>query len=96
MSRGSIPTQWPDKGDLVPGHRVWAYAPGLPAVPGRVVSATAATVTVELDTILAVLGLPKRSTWTWRGGPGRYQQKGTSGRKAMSLLLDRRPKGKGK
>jgi len=94
MARGTIPTAWPHKGDLVRGHRVFAYlGNGLPAVPGKIVEATEATVVMEVDAVLGILGLPRRTRWTWRKGVGTYQQHGQRSQPGIGLLLDRRPKG---
>ena len=76
-----IKTERISKGDLVPGHKVYAFFddPDLPAVPGEIVSTSASghSVTMAVETLLSVFGLPKRTEWTWRASAGTYQQKGT-------------------
>lgn len=81
------------KGDLVVGHRVYAFMPdGLPAVPGIIVEATDRAVVMQIDGFLAALGLPRKSRWTWRRSAGSYQQAGARTRKEVGLALDPRPK----
>lgn len=88
----SIPTAWPGKGDLVKGHRVFAYWPGLPAVPGVIIAASDARVKMEIEPGLSILGLPRRTEFTWRRSYGSYQQAGLPSRSGAGLLLDRRPR----
>lgn len=86
-----IRTSAPQKGDLVPGHRVYAMFPRLPAVPGRIVdvSTSGHSVTMEVDGILAAFGLPRRTVWTWRIEVGAYQQKGERTKRGVGLVLRR-------
>lgn len=95
--RKTIPTQWPGKGDLVAGHRVYAVFPDLPAVPGEIIEASKSghSVTMKISTILGAFGLPRRSVWTWREDEKSYQQKGTRTQPLCGLVLDRRPRTKG-
>lgn len=75
----AIKTQRVGKGDLVAGHKVYAIMPGdLPAIPGTIaaVSASGHSVTMQIEPVLAIMGLPRRSEWTWRAKAGAYQQKG--------------------
>lgn len=90
---GTIPTRRPMKGDLVVGHRVFAIMPkGLPAVPGTITEATPSTVTMEVGEVLSVLGLPRRTKWTWRASCQAYQQQGERSRAGVGLVIDSRPK----
>jgi hypothetical protein len=80
MSARVIKTEAPGKGDLVVGHEVYAFFPKLPAVPAKVVavSASGASVTIQIDAVLAVLGSMKRRwEFSWRGKHGTYQPKGS-------------------
>lgn len=90
--RKTIPTQRPNKGDLVAGHRVYAVFPDLPAVPGEIVetSKSGHSVTMKISGVLGVLGLPRRTVWTWREDEKSYQQKGTRTKPGIGLVLDRR------
>lgn len=93
-ARRTVPTKAPAKGDLVVGHRVWAFMPGdLPAVKGVIVAATPGAVTMEVSEFLAALGLPRRSRWTWRRSVNAYQQSGTRTQNGVGLALECLPKG---
>lgn len=85
----AIPTKAPSKGDLVVGHRVWAFMPkDLPAIAGVIVEASDASVVMEVSAFLSALGLPRRSRWTWRRSVGAYQQAGTKTQPGVGLALD--------
>lgn len=80
MNAKVIKTEAPAKGDLVVGHEVYAYFPELPAVPAKVVeiSASGASVTIEIDGVLAALGgMKRRWEFSWRAKHGSYQPKGS-------------------
>ena len=64
----TIKTRRPCKGDLVAGHKVYAFFPELPAVPGAIaeVSKSGASVVFDVGPVYAAFGLPRRSRWTWR------------------------------
>ena len=88
----TIQTQLPSKGDLVPGHDVYAFMPrDLPAIRGRIVAASDSghRVTLEIDAGLAIFGLPRRTEWTWRRSVGAYQEKNSRTSKGWGLALIR-------
>lgn len=88
--RGTIKTKRVAKGDLVPGHQVYAFLPGnLPAVPGKIVAVSQSghSVTLEVGEVLSILGLPRRTEWTWREAMGAYQQKGVRSSPDWGLAL---------
>jgi len=89
---GTIPTQAPAKGDFVVGHRAAAVFPDAPAVLGEIVAVSPSghAVIFEVDRVLAALGLPRRSRWTWRRSTGTYQEAGVSTRPGAGLVLVRR------
>jgi hypothetical protein len=92
----TIKTSAPNKGDLVPGHKVYAFFPDTPAIPATVVSASQSghEVVIEFQEALTVLfDLPLRTEWTWRDGKpiGSYQQKGAKTKKGVGLALVRKP-----
>jgi len=92
MAKRAVKTQRPGKGDLVIGHKVYAFMPGdLPAVPATVVAVSASehSVTVEVDRVLAAFGLPRRSEWTWRRSVGAYQEKNSRTSPGWGLALVR-------
>lgn len=88
MSRApEIKTKAPGKGDLVVGHKVYAFMRGgLPAIPGEIVEATDAAVTMKVDPFVVVMtGCKKHVRWTWRRSVGAYQEAGTRTRKGVGL-----------
>jgi hypothetical protein len=93
MTAKPIKTQRPHKGDLVVGHQVYAFLPNnLPAVPAKVVAVSASghAVIIEVDRVLAIFGLPRRTEWTWRKQVTAYQQKGERTSPGWGLALVRR------
>lgn len=92
MSCATIKTQRPNKGDLVVGHKVYAFMPGdLPAIPGTIVAVSASghSVTMEVDRVLSIFGLPRRTEWTWRRSVGAYQEKRSRTSAGWGLALVR-------
>lgn len=85
-----IKTKAPGKGDLVVGHRVYAFvARDLPAVPGKVVevSPSGHMVRVEANETLVLFGLPRFCRFTWRKDVGAYQQIHQKTEKGLGLAL---------
>lgn len=85
-----IRTQAPKKGDLVVGHRVYAFvAKDLPAVPGKVVevSPSGHMVRVETNETLVLFGLPRFCRYTWRKEVEAYQQINQPAKKGLGLAL---------
>lgn len=92
MNAARIRTQKPAKGDLVVGHKVYAFLPGgLPAVPGKIVAVSDSghSVTFEVGEVLTMFGLPRRTEWTWRKTVHAYQQKGSRTSAGWGLALVR-------
>jgi hypothetical protein len=87
--RSTIKTVAPKKGDLVAGHKVYAFFPKLPAVPGKIVAVSESghSVTFEVGAVLAVMGLPRCTEWTWRKSVNAYQQKGSRTERGGGLAL---------
>jgi hypothetical protein len=86
----TIKTVAPKKGDLVVGHRVYAFvARDLPAVPGKVVevSPSGHMVRVETNETLVLFGLPRFCRYTWRKDAGAYQQINQKTEKGLGLAL---------
>jgi len=86
----TVKTIAPAKGDLVIGHRVIAFFGGqLPCVPGEIVdvSPTGHRVTMQINDVLKMFGLPKRSVWTWRRSVGAYQDINAPTRRGCGLAL---------
>ena len=69
-------------GDWVVGHTAYYQPPnGRALVPGKIVAVRSpGKVVFEIDTLLMILGLPRRSTWTYRRSRDRWFQKGTNGK----------------
>lgn len=67
------------KGDFVVGHEAVYFPPHpAPYVTGKIVEAKPATVRFEIDGVIAaIIGLPRRSTWTFRNKAGGWYQKGS-------------------
>lgn len=85
-----IKTKAPGKGDLVVGHKVYAFVGNdLPAIPCHVVAVSKSghEVTVEVDGVLVALGLPRRTTWTWRRSVSAYQDKNAKTQRGHGLAL---------
>ena len=93
MSAAVIRTQRPKKGDLVVGHKVYAILPGnLPAIRAKVIatSPTGHTLTIDVGELFSILGIPRRTEWTWRKSVHAYQQKGSRTSPGWGLALIRR------
>lgn len=92
MNAKMIKTEAPKKGDLVVGHKVYAFFHDLPAVPANVVAVSKSghEVTIQIDRMLAILGASKvRWDFTWRTSAKAYQPKGEPTRKGCGLALVR-------
>lgn len=90
MSR-TIKTRKPCKGDLVVGHKVYAFFadPELPAIRGEVVRAakSGASVTLDVGEFFSILGLPRRTRWTWRKSVCAYQPAGERTKQGTGLAI---------
>ena len=84
-----LTTQAPGKGDLVKGHCVAMFWPGLPYIRGKVVSVSKSghAVEVEIDRVLSAFGLPRRSRWTWRRSVNAYQHQHERTKRGAGLAL---------
>ncbi len=91
-----LPAIRPGKGDFVKGHKaVVVFADvDAPAIRGRIadVSPSGHAVTFEISAGMAMLGLPRLSTWTWREKNQTWQQKGARAvdGEGLVLITDRR------
>lgn len=94
LSRDSIIyAKEPDRGDLVVGHRVFAFLGGRRryAVPGEIVEALDHTVVVQVRRPTR-FNVPKLTRWTWRPEVRTYQRHGQPTRPEVGLFIDPRPR----
>lgn len=79
----------PNKGDLVPGHKVAAFLSSGYVIKGEIIGAnrSGSSVTFDVGAGFAALGLPRKTEWTWRRSAGAYQQKGERTGKGHGLAL---------
>ena len=75
---------------FVAGHRaIYLPKPSLPAVPGVIAEAAATRVVFEVGAGLALLlGIARRTVWTWRKGRGWFQHgtRPAKGERGLMLL----------
>ena len=92
----TIETRAPERGGLVVGHHVYAFfkSPSIPAISGTIAEVSQSGTTVIFDVgILSAFGIPRRTTWTWRGKTQSYQPKGDRTQQGVGLAIVQ-PKGK--